>query len=67
MEFESKQEMEITIDECRDFMEQKLCDIQHCGLYSCGVTQLMWMALWEFGGLNSLLQLGIRLDACLHY
>lgn len=47
LEFETQQEMEITIAECRDFLEQKLHGVRPCLWSTFGRTQCIWVKVWQ--------------------
>ncbi|XP_057429123.1 uncharacterized protein LOC130722418 [Lotus japonicus] len=47
LEFESKEEMTETLEECSFFLEQKLTDLHPCTSLTFGVAHLVWIRLWQ--------------------
>ncbi|XP_057431836.1 uncharacterized protein LOC130724581 isoform X2 [Lotus japonicus] len=47
LEFESKEELDDTLAECRVFLEQKLSELKPCTSLTFGVAHLVWIRLWQ--------------------
>lgn len=47
LEFETREEMQVTLEECDYFLEQKLSDLKPCTAFTFGVAQLVWIRLWQ--------------------
>lgn len=47
LEFENKEEIQVTISECGDFLKQKLTDVRPCTVLTFDVAHLVWVHLWQ--------------------
>ncbi|XP_057432705.1 uncharacterized protein LOC130725503 [Lotus japonicus] len=47
LEFETKEEMQSTITECRYFLEHYVTDVTPCTIFTFGASQLVWIRLWQ--------------------